>query len=306
MPARIHHSIYCVIIILFMVSCKQKHFDESIENMNKGEITLYADEAYQQIIDELVKSYENVYPEAKINVTYASEQEVMNNMFSGAARMMISGKKLSAEEIAAIESANKMRPQVSAIASEAIAVITSISNTDTTFDYDEFAKSRKQGYTGDFDNKKFVFLSRRMSLINQVIGEGSADASLSNMFSLDNTDTLINYVKQTNDSYGFISFAEISDTDDPATAELLRHIRVLPISKTDSLNNKKVYELSQSTLAIGDYPLKRSIYIVKGNMAQSLGTGFVNFMYRSKASRIFLKAGLIPAVMPEREFMIKE
>ncbi len=141
-------------------------------------------------------------------------------------------------------------------------------------------------------------------MINQLIeNEG---ASLLNMFSLDDKDTLASYIAANLNTIGFISFAEISDMDDPTAQAILEGVKVLSVSKTNAEGIKQVYELSQSTIATNSYPLQRSVTVVKGNISQLLGTGFVNFVYRSKASRIILKAGLIPAKMPEREIKVVE
>jgi phosphate transport system substrate-binding protein len=297
--------IFIVLFAVAILSCKQKHFDESVENMNKGEIALFVDDNYRTIVGELIQSYENVYPEAKIHATYAAEKQVLDAMVSGKARMIITGKTLSAAERAKIEAVNEVEPQISKIATEAIAVITSLQAPDTAFDLDAFIASRKADqYTGADETQRYVFVRDQASFLQQLLG-GDA-ANLSGLFSLPSADTLINYIRQTEDSYGFISFALISDPDDPQTKEILQHIKVLRIAQSDSAGMTRTYELSQASIAANEYPLQRHIYIVKGNMAQPLGTGFVNFMFRSKASRIFLKAGLIPAVMPERQLLIKE
>lgn len=301
---KVHQLIFILISCTIFFSCNNKHFDESVENMNKGELDLLADESYRSILDELVKSYENVYPESKIHVTYASENEVMKAMLSGNSRMIVTGKKLLPAELAKIEQVNKMKPTVSAVATEAIAIITSINNPDSVFDFDAFLTNNSTHNDENFVNKQYVFVKGQSSFVNQITGTGTQNPS--NMFSLDKEDTIINYVSHNKDAYGFISFALISDTDDQKTKDILKKIKVMYVAKTDSTGAKKIYDLSQSSIAANEYPLQRSITVIRGNMSQSLGTGFVNFMYRSKASRIFLKAGLIPVVMPGREILIKE
>lgn len=301
---RIYQAAIFIMLCCTIFSCNNKHFDESVENMNKGELDLYADESYRGIMDELVKSYENVYPESKIRINYASENEVLKAMLNGTTHMIVTGKKLTPAEFSKIEQTNKMQPTLSVVAKEAIAIITSINNPDSVFDFDAFLTIQSGRGDENYVNKKYVFVKGQSSFVNQITG--NAAEKITNMFSLDKTDTLINYISKTSDSYGFISFAQISDTDEPATKELLKKIKVMYVAQNDSSGAKKVYDLSQSSIAANEYPLQRSITVVKGNMSQSLGTGFVNFMYRSKASRIFLKAGLIPVVMPGREILIKE
>ena len=275
-----------------------------IESLLIGKVVIYADASYTSLVGELIKSYENVYPEAKIKATYASDREILDAFLQNKTQMIITGRELNATELAALEKTHKFEPEQFKIATEAIAVITSQNNPDSVFDMNEFIKSRKPGYTGKYQNTNFVFNKANGSMINQLIeNEG---ASLLNMFSLDDKDTLASYIAANLNTIGFISFAEISDMDDPTAQAILEGVKVLSVSKTNAEGIKQVYELSQSTIATNSYPLQRSGTVVKGNISQLLGTGFVNFVYRSKASRIILKAGLIPAKMPEREIKVVE
>lgn len=300
----IYKILFLLVIGICFWRCSSNSFDKDVENMNKGEIVIYADASYTSLVGELIKSYENVYPEAKIKATYASDREILDAFLQNKTQMIITGRELNATELAALEKTHKFEPEQFKIATEAIAVITSQNNPDSVFDMNEFIKSRKPGYTGKYQNTNFVFNKANGSMINQLIeNEG---ASLLNMFSLDDKDTLASYIAANLNTIGFISFAEISDMDDPTAQAILEGVKVLSVSKTNAEGIKQVYELSQSTIATNSYPLQRSVTVVKGNISQLLGTGFVNFVYRSKASRIILKAGLIPAKMPEREIKVVE
>jgi phosphate transport system substrate-binding protein len=140
-------------------------------------------------------------------------------------------------------------------------------------------------------------------MIAQLLG---TQTGYSNMFSLGNVDTVVGYIAKNPTAIGFISFAAISDIDEPAAQAILQRVKVLPVAKADSLGKKIVIPMSQSTIASNDYPFQRYVTVVKGNTPELLGTGFVNFLYRSKASRIMLKAGLVPEKMPERQIKIVE
>lgn len=283
--------------------CKSKSFDQRTENLNKGEMTIYADNSYQSLANELVKSYENVYPESKIHIVCGSDQEILDALLADKARMMITGRVLTKDELAALAKVNEIEMEQFPVGKEAIAIITSKNNPDSLFDMDEFLRSRQPGYSGKYANTNFVFNRSNESMLKKMIGN---NVQFTNMFSLDGTDTLTHYVAATDNAFGFISFAEIADTDDPDVKALLQIINVVSVAKTDSTGNKKITALSQSTLADKTYPFQRTVMIVKGNVPQLLGTGFVNFMYRSKASRILLKAGLVPEKMPERLINIVE
>lgn len=288
--------------LLILSSCKQKAFDEDVVNRNKGSISIYADESYKMLLDELIQSYENVYPESDIIPTYASDEVILKAMMEGKTRMLFTGRTLSAEELKIITNVNDKVLEQHIIGKEAIAIITSINNPDSIFDFDEFIKSRSAGYNGKYSNSNFVFNKKNSGMITQLLGV--ANNNFSNMFSLENTDTLVAYIAANPKAIGFISFAEISDTDDPTAKALMLSNKVISVAKADSSGNKIVTELSQSTLMTNAYPLLRNVTVIKGNTPELLGTGFVSFVFRSKASRIMLKAGLIPVNMTERQVNI--
>lgn len=299
---------YIVLLLsatLFAAGCGQsKSFDKDVENLNKGTLSIYADESYKVLLDELIQSYENVYPESDITPTYGSDATILDAMLKDKTRMMVTGRVLSENELAALEKVNGVAIKQFTIGKEAIAVITSQKNTDSIFNIDEFIASTKPGYAGKYEKTGFVFNTKNTGMIKQLIGD--AGGNYKNLFSLDNTDTLVAYIAANPEAIGFISFAEISDFDDPNAQQLLNGNKVLAVAKTDSTGKSIVTELSQSTIMTNKYPLLRSVNVVKGNTSQLLGTGFVNFLYRSKASRIILKAGLIPEKMTERKINIVE
>ncbi|MEZ5013277.1 MAG: substrate-binding domain-containing protein [Chitinophagales bacterium] len=297
--------IFLLPVLFLLAACKdERSTDDGQNDLNKGEIAIYADTSYQSIVKELVRSYENVYPEAHINVTYAGENELMQAMYSDKTRMIITGRGLSQQEIDAIEKVNGIVPKQFVVGREAVAIISNIASVDSTFDLDAFRASRMPGYAGAYANKLFVFNNANAGIVGQLTG--SADASYQNMFSLQNSDTLIAYVAAHPDAFGFLSFAELSDGDSEHTRQILEKVRILGVSFTDTTGQKVTVELSQSSLGDYSYPLQRPVNVIKGNMPELLGTGFVNFLYRSKAARIFLKAGLIPDRIPERQIKIVE
>jgi phosphate transport system substrate-binding protein len=291
-----------VSIAFIQFGCKGKSFDEDVENLNKGALTIYADESYKTLLDELIQSYENIYPESDIIPTYGADDMILNAMLKDATRMMITGRTLTAQELEALEKVNGIAIKQFEIGREAIAVITSVNNPDSIFDYDEFVASRTPGYRGRYSNVGFVFNKKNSGMISDLLP--GTQTNLNNLFSLENTDTLVAYIAANPQTFGFISFAEISDVDAPNAKKLLSANKVLTVAKADSTGSSIVTELSQSTIMTKKYPLLRSVNVVKGNTPQLLGTGFVNFLYRSKASRIMLKEGLIPANMTERKIEI--
>ncbi len=278
--------------------CKSGSFDERTENLNKGTLTIWADTGYAVLVEELIQSYENVYPESDIRAVYASDAEVMAAMMADKTRMAITGHGLTKAQEQELTRLQEVTPEQFRIGREAIAVIAGYDFADSVFDFDAFL----QGNSPDA-GISYVFNKENSSIITELLGTAGAR---NNMFSLASADTVIGYVSRKPDAIGFIAFALISDFDDPAVQEILKKVKVLQVAKADSTGKKIVTPLSQSTIASNDYPFQRYVTVIKGNTPELLGTGFVNFLYRSKSSRIMLKAGLVPEKMPERQVKIVE
>lgn len=273
-------------------------FDERTENLNKGTLTIYADTAYAMIVGELIQSYENVYPESHITAVYTSDAEVMQALMDDKARMAITGHGLTKAQEQELTRRQEVEPEQYIIGREAIALIASYIFPDNIFDFDAFLQGGSPVST-----YAYVFNQENSNMVSELLGTAGAQ---NNMFSLENADTVIGYVSRKSDAIGLISFATISDFDDPAVQEILKKVKVLAVANSDSTGKKIVTPLSQSTIASNDYPFQRYVTVIKGNTPELLGTGFVNFLYRSKASRIMLKAGLVPEKMPERQVKIVE
>jgi phosphate transport system substrate-binding protein len=61
---------------------------------------------------------------------------------------------------------------------------------------------------------------------------------------------------------------------------------------------------SQSSLADGSYPLRRTVNMVLTEGKSGLGTGFVSFVANHKGQRIILKLGVAPITVPPRNVEI--
>lgn len=300
MKQPINLSVIALVLVALMgANCKKGSFDERTENMNRGTISIYAEAEYRVLVEELVQSYENVYPESDIQIVYGTDAEVLQALISDKTRMAFLGHGLSDEQKKAIAKVQEIEPEQYVIGREAIAIIASHDFPDSIFYFDAFL----QGNSGDQSGWQYVFNAENSAMIGQLLGNSEAHPG---MFSLGSADTVIGYVSRNPKAVGFISFATISDFDDPRVQEILQNVKVLQVAHTDSSGREIVTELSQSTIATRAYPFQRYVTVVKGNTPELLGTGFVNFLYRSKASRIMLKEGLVPEKMPERQVKIVE
>ena len=74
-------------ISLFLFSCKKKEVSKS-PSYNKGEISIYTDDAYLSVVEALAGGYEMHYPETKITVKTEKEDLAFMDLLKGKVKMI--------------------------------------------------------------------------------------------------------------------------------------------------------------------------------------------------------------------------
>jgi len=134
---------------------------------------------------------------------------------------------------------------------------------------------------------------------------GVNDFKQSNIYALKSNKEVIKYVSNHPDAIGFVGFNWLDDPDKDY-ADAVNNIKIVGVK--DEGNKKyatEYYKPSQETLSLGQYPLKRELYIVNCTGRQGLGEGFQLFLISDRGQRIVLSSGLLPSTMPGREIEIK-
>lgn len=309
--SRLKRSLHCTVAFsicsFFICSCTNGDKKDLIKtNVDSDTLPIMADENYMQLTNELIKSYENVFDTVHVQARYAGEEQIVNAFLQDSTHMIILGRNLEAAEVEVATKTQGLTPQQNTIAYEAIAVVCGRASADSIFDLDAF-RAQRQGAVNKYTGKDFIFEQAGGSALSYLfLKTGLPKDATQNMFAIDSLKKFTDYLAANENSIGFLSYAQISDQDDPAVKELLNTIKLLAVVHTDTSGKRMVVQLSQSSIATGEYPFVRPIVIIAGNFSQRIGTAFVNFLYKSKSARIFLKAGLVPYQIPEREFLIKD
>lgn len=303
----IYYTSLILLLCLFTLQACKKAEDSTRKKfaVNEGEIKILVDDTYTQLAGELIKSYENVYDSAHIIAESANEEKVFAQFMQDSVQLILTGRMLRAGEIAMATEKQGIPPRENIIAYDAIAVVHAAESKDSIFDLDAFAANRNGDDKNKYSDTKFIFTNAQSGTLAYLFeNTGIKNPSTENMFALDSLNTFIEYLQKNTNAIGFLQYALISDKDDPLVKETLEKLRIMQVVYTDSTGTRMISELSQSSIATKEYPFVRPINLILGNAPERLGTGFVNFMFKSKPGRIFLKAGLIPAQMPEREIKI--
>ena len=288
---------FLLIGLLFVFSCQKKN--ENKETMLKGKATIYVDESLMPIVEDEVAVFENQY-DAKLHLIGKSQTEVLNDLLKGTAKIAILTRELSAEELKVFQT-KKIRPRITAFATDAIAFIRNKKSNDTLIalqDLIDFMQGKEvktiKGLV--FDNPN----SSTVSYLNKI--SGTKVVSQKNIFSFKTNNDVIKYVAE-ND--GMIGVVGINWLFQPSLImqETVDKVNLLSVK---NLKSKDYVYPSQDNLAAGKYPLARDLYIVNCQGFAGLGMGFASFLTEDRGQRIILKSGLVPIKFPTRKIIIRK
>ncbi|RYE26702.1 MAG: hypothetical protein EOP42_20405 [Sphingobacteriaceae bacterium] len=116
---------------------------------------------------------------------------------------------------------------------------------------------------------------------------------------------VIRYVAEHDGAIGFISYSWLIEPDKDYEA-VAKNIKIVGIKNENLKGDMSDYfKPSQSTLALKQYPLTRSVYVVDCTGKIGLGAGFASFLQSERGQKIVLRSGLLPDSLPTREISIK-
>jgi len=289
------------ICIVGLQACKPKPAAYN-DTIAEGNAKFGADESFEPIINDENYIFKALDPKAQPEIIYKPENLVVNMLLQDSIRVAILSRTLDSTEIKILKTKN-LSPDVASFAVDAVAVIVNKASNDTTITVSAI-KKMLNGQAKSAMN--IVFDDPNSSLVRYLkTFSGVSDFKLSNIFALKSNKEVIKYVSTHPDAIGFVGFNWL---DDPGKdyADAVNNIKIVSIKDED---NKKYpteyYRPSQETLSLGQYPLKRDLYIINCTGRQGLGSGFEQFLTSDRGQRIVLSSGLLPSTMPGREIEIK-
>lgn len=283
------------------VSCAERDKSGKIlDTITTGEITVAVEDGYKPVISSCIDVFDSIYRTAKINPRYVSEGEATNLLIKDSVQVVVIGRKLNAEELAYFQSRGFV-PAITPIAYDALGIILHPSNRDSVLTVQQ-VRDILSGKITDWKelNPKstlgkilLVFDSPLSGTLRYVRDSIIAGQELSKQASaLKSNPEVIEYVSKNKSAIGIIAANWISDTDDGGVQKFMHEIRIADIAKE---TGKEGYGPYQAFLATGDYPFKRTVYIINAQGRRNgLGAGLSSYLAKD-GQRIMLKDGLLPA-----------
>jgi phosphate transport system substrate-binding protein len=282
-------NVFLIIVLsVFIVSCEDntpKHED----TLGKGTIDISADETYQPILEEQLKVFDSIYPEAHITIHYKPEAECFKDYFDKKARIILVTRELTKPEKDVCEQ-QKIWPTSMSLARDGIAVLVNNESADSILAMPTLkgilTGVYKKKYTVVFDNQN----SSTLRYITDSLLRGEKLGA--NVFAAKSNNEVIDYVSKNPDAIGFVGMSYVYVNEDTSRAGMF--IQKVKVVSMQNDTDRKFYRPYQAYVALRSYPLSRNLYYINSESHHGLGTGFANFLAGQRGQLIFLHAHLFP------------
>lgn len=298
--------------MLLISSCaNKKQAKEPVTNTRyttyTGTLNLSADAGLEPIMRQQKEIFDYLYDSVTTTIGYKSEKEALEDFRTRKVKLLLLSRALSANEIENLKVNDTIYVRQQPIAYDAVAIIGASGFDDSKLDVNLLKKYFDPRATAGA-GPQLVFDNQSSGTVRYMLDTfGYKDKVSPNMFALKTADEVINYVVANKNAIGFIPFNAISDGDDTRVKKTLEQIKILSLGVKTKEGETRRVSANQSDIAAGDYPLIRAVTAVTHyTYSDNLELLMISFLTKEKGAKIFLKAGLIPYKIPEREINVNE
>jgi phosphate transport system substrate-binding protein len=273
------------------------------ETMTSGHVTIMVDESVQPMLEDIVDVFHSIYENAHIKQVNASEKEIVKALVEDSVRTAVLSRPLTANEEANFARLN-ITPEVTFIATDALAVITAGKPADSTLAAAEIFKVLK-GQPSTI--KRLVLDNPNSGTVRYLLAEAGVDKlPVDNIVYQKNSVEVITFVHNNPGTIGIVGVNWLTQPT-PQLEKVVENLTKLAIDNVKAPEGeKKFYTPSQSNIGAGLYPFTRKIYVLNYHSKKELGIGFAIYARAQDGQRIILRSGLLPQELPTREIQIKE
>jgi len=287
-----------LLIVLF--SC-QNNAGSVQQSYTSGYEQILVDESFAPIIEDQEYLFESTYANAKLDLVLKSENELLNLFLSDSIQVAVLSRLLTPLEKKHFEN-KKITIRINRFAIDGIALITKKPSKDSTvmvWDIINVLKGSGSAIKGlVFDNAN----SSTLRYFKELAGVKELPAN--GVYALKSNAEVIRYVHE---NPGTIGVVGVNWMVQPPTEleKIVGDLKILGVKNLDGqAGSDAFYKPTQNDIALGLYPLTRSLYVVNCEGGAGLGTGFASFIAGERGQRIVLKSGLLPDSIPSREINI--
>lgn len=306
--------VFGLVCVLLLSGCGNKPKPGEDDTLVSGSIVIAVDETFRPIMEEELQVYHALTPDATVRPVYCSEVEAMKLLLADSVRLAITTRQLTEEETAYFNN-KKFFPVSVKMATDGLALIVNKQNTDSLLTTDQFKKILSGEVTdwkqlnpaSHLGKLQLVFDNPNSSTVHYVLDSVCGGKPLSkDLKALKTNPEVISYVAQNPAALGVIGVNWIGNPADSTRLSFNDAIRIMAVSRAESATVENSFKPFQAYLALNQYPLTRSVYILLNDPKSGLPTGLTSFLTDFRGQRIILKSGLVPATAPVRIVDVKE
>ncbi|MBS1571171.1 MAG: substrate-binding domain-containing protein [Bacteroidetes bacterium] len=287
------NKILSLVLLFLLINCKKKEVKET-PSYNKGEITIYTDDAYHSVVEALAGGYEISYPETKITVKTEKEDLAFLDLLNGKVKMIAMSRDLNDAEKKEYEKQIELKYQPAKFAADAVVFIVPKSSAIDRLSYDDIVKGLQS------QDKPFVFDGANSSNINFVAQKIGIEQKNLNFSVVSGNKNLAEQLHKFPNKIGVIGLNTISRIYNKNTDSLSANIKILPIEYQG-----KLYFPDSNNLREMTYPFTRVIYFLANEGNFNLANGIIRYSCTQLGQMIVEKEGLQPYNLYKREVQMK-
>jgi phosphate transport system substrate-binding protein len=283
-----------IVICTLLSGCGTKPAKTEQETPTNGTIHISVDESFRPVIDSQIKVFESSFPNANIVADYRPEAQCLRDLATDSTRMILVTRGLTREEGNFYNDSFHIRPLFGVLAFDAIAVIVNKASKDSIFEVKDLqemlsgADTKHQPVMDGVSATSTVRYAMDSILVGKPLGK--------NVTAARSSEDVITYVANNPRAVGFIGAEWIGNETDPARTSFNKDVVVAAIRCKNCLGETYVRPV-QANIALGRYPLVRSLYYILKENFSGVGNNFVNFLQYERGQLIFSKEYLWPARM---------
>ena len=279
---------------------------EKRETPTKGFVTVVVSESVSPLIEQEQKMFQELYPQAHVNLQIATAREAIARLFNDSITMIISSRPLNAEERDVIKRTN-LNVHEFKIAIDGVALIVNdenpISQLRTTQLDSIFSGSVTSWRNVDKklpnesielclpDRNSGTFEIVAMKILNG--GTMTTPAKVAG-----SSQEMIDFVHEHRNAVGVVGVNWLGVDNNK------EKVKTIPLSDPhapDSLGTRgQYYSPHQAYLYQRFYPLTREIFVLSRADNYGVAAGFTTFLTSAAGQKIVVNNGLAPATMPVR------
>jgi len=302
----IKRSISFICFVFFatcLIGCSQAPSKDD-QGILTGRAVILADETIAPLIEDQIAVFESSYQNAELTLVSKPENTVVNLLMKDSAQIAILARELTTEELSFFKS-KTIYPRSVRFATDAIALITSKDNPDSTITVDEIIGILKgkraksiHGLIFDHANSSTLAYFCRLAGVSQLPQEG--------VYALKGSADILKYVHENPQSVGVLGVNWLVQPT-PDLETYVNEIKILGVkNQAGKPGDDGFYKPTQSNLALNLYAFTRNLYCINAQGKEAVGLGFSAFLHGERGQRLILKSGLLPDSIPPREIIIRK